>query len=164
MANFWHGQKHGHLVCYICSREDSRNCKFGIVTLETDTTAKPKAFWGHTEEVVSIAKPSSAATLFTTALDGTARVWDLDSTECRHVLLHPVQKVIFVGATDDGRHCVTCTDAGSIRLWDVEAEEVLQTSCHSAGFGAIAFCSQRNMVIFADKAGNMYFYKLENIS
>lgn len=63
----------------------------------------------------SVALSPDARRLMTASEDFTARVWDVLSGNCAHVLEGHTGWVVHIAATDDGQHCATASHDGTAR-------------------------------------------------
>lgn len=63
----------------------------------------------------SVALTPDARRLMTASEDFTARVWDVLSGNCAHVLEGHTGWVVHIAATDDGQHCATASHDGTAR-------------------------------------------------
>lgn len=73
-------------------------------------------FRGHKGNISSITVIPGR--VITGSMDNTVRIWDAGSGEEVLSLRHHTGAVTFVGATPDGRAVVSCSDDGSVRVWD----------------------------------------------
>ncbi len=82
---------------------------------------------GHMSLVTSIAVDGERRTLASAGIDGTIRLWDLDSgserSRMRAVAGRHVRSLSFAPG---GRQLATVSDTGTVRFWDVEAGETSQ--------------------------------------
>lgn len=105
---------------------------FGAVAWDVRRLRPQAVFAGHSGWVVSVALvPSSTAggairRALTASHDGTARVWELRSGACAHVLEGHGGRLSSVRAACDGRSALTASDDGTARLWDLESGSCLR--------------------------------------
>jgi WD40 repeat protein len=82
----------------------------------------PLVLKGHTANIVGVAMSGDGKRCATTALDKTARIWNLADPEKPIVLKHP-REVFAVAFAPDGKAVATTNDHGIIWLWDAETGE-----------------------------------------
>lgn len=105
---------------------------FGAVAWDVRRLRPQAVLSGHSGWVVSVAlvPPSggsgSVRRALTASHDGTARVWELRSGACAHVLEGHGGRLSAVRAAADGRGALTASDDGSARLWDLESGACLR--------------------------------------
>ena len=101
---------------------------FGAVAWDVRRLRPTAVLAGHSGWVVSVAlvpSPSSPPggairRALTASHDGTARVWELRSGACAHVLEGHGGRLSAVHASADGRRALTASDDGTARLWDLD--------------------------------------------
>ncbi|KAK3811100.1 MAG: WD40-repeat-containing domain protein [Benniella sp.] len=82
--------------------------------------------------------------------DGTVRVWDIGTWECRHIFIGGKVGVWSVTYSPKGDQITAGGQDGSVRIWDTTAMASLCTlSGHSALVRRIVYSSQGNLVISA---------------
>lgn len=74
---------------------------------------------GHEGMVYAIAISGDNAFAVTAGEDKTARVWNLSTKECVHVLPHDGE-VFAIDISFDGKYIITGTSKGSVYLWSLE--------------------------------------------
>jgi WD40 repeat protein/serine/threonine protein kinase len=82
---------------------------------------------GHTYAVQSTAfHPHSNDRLASTAMDGTVRIWDLNSTASEQILTGHTHTPSCVTWIDDGRQLASAAWDGTIRIWDTRSADLRQ--------------------------------------
>ncbi|MFD0684747.1 WD40 repeat domain-containing protein [Actinomadura fibrosa] len=88
---------------------------------DPDTAQEIAALRGHLGDVWSVAWSPDGARLATGSADGTARVWDLVPRGAEEVLMaghRGAVRGVAVQALNARDHVMTCSDDGTVRLWD----------------------------------------------
>ena len=94
---------------------------------------------GHKRPVDSVAITSAGGRAVTASRDHTARVWDVASGHCEHVLEGHTSEVVSVAVTSDGTRAVTGSVDDTARVWNLASgrcEHVLEG--HKLGVGSVA--------------------------
>jgi WD40 repeat protein len=120
---------------------------------------------GHTSLVVSIAIDRVRRTLASAGIDGTIRLWDLESgqerSKIRAVSGFHVRSVSFA---PDGRQLATVSDNGTVRFWDVEAGETSQEAKtlrgHSGRVTCLAFSPDESRLITGSWDGTARIWRI----
>ncbi|MFB9180316.1 WD40 repeat domain-containing serine/threonine protein kinase [Dactylosporangium sucinum] len=79
---------------------------------------------GHSGGIVAVA--AAGDVVLSAADDGTVRVWDAGSGECRQVLTGHTAKVTSVAPTADGWFALSGSVDGTVRAWDLRSGRCLQ--------------------------------------
>lgn len=74
---------------------------------------------GHTQYVEGVAVSCDGSILVTGSHDGTARIWDVWTTRCLHVLPNSADDVWACAISDDNKHVATGGSGVLIYIWDV---------------------------------------------
>jgi WD40 repeat protein len=80
---------------------------------------------GHTQAVTHCAFAPDGR-LVSVSLDGTLRVWDLETGECRGVQAH-ANAINACAIAEDGSCIVTASADGTLRIWTSDGDELIET-------------------------------------
>jgi eukaryotic-like serine/threonine-protein kinase len=83
----------------------------------------------------------------TASLDGTARVWDLETGQPITSLLQHGGPVLTVQFSSDGAQLATASDDKTARLWDAATSKQLRLFAHSEGVQSAAFSPDGRRVV-----------------
>ena len=104
---------------------------------------------GHTHWVTHVRFLPDGKKAVTASHDGTARLWDLHTGSCRHVLEGHTGRINALALSPDGRRCATGGEDGTARVWDLrrgKCRRVLTVS-GSAAHCALYACQKGWVVI-----------------
>ncbi|CAN0049960.1 unnamed protein product [Ectocarpus sp. 13 AM-2016] len=123
---------------------------------------------GHVDSVVALAWAGGDNALLTGSSDGTVRCWHpLEGNECSEVYEHGggVTSVAWEpgGEARGGRFLTGCMDA-RIRLFSLHSPEVEQSVLSERAVTAVAFCPGGQRFAAGGIAGNVEFYRMDNMS
>jgi WD40 repeat protein len=106
---------------------------------DVDARREAVTLAGHPSGLVRATAFSPDGTaLYSAGEDGTARVWDVVTGECRRTLPHH-EKVRCLAVSPDGLSLATGDERGAVYLWDVGSGQAVRvTKGHSKGVSAIA--------------------------
>jgi WD40 repeat protein len=83
--------------------------------------------------------------------DGTIKVWDLNSGDCRCVLGGGYDSVFALAFSSEGRRIVSGSDGGKIKVWDLDSGYCLHTldghTSHSGSVNALALSSDGRTLV-----------------
>ena len=86
---------------------------------------------GHTSQVNDVAMTSDGSHAISTSLDGTLKVWEMESGICIRTLKEVVpgwkDYATSVALTSNGRHAILASSDHMLRLWDIESGTCLRT-------------------------------------
>ena len=83
------------------------------------------ALEGHTEMVNDVCFDRTQSLLYSSSMDRTCRIWDVDKGTCISVLKHPNAGVASVACSPDGRSILTSDDSGHTYVWHAQARRLL---------------------------------------
>ena len=83
------------------------------------------ALEGHTDMVNDVCFDRSEGLLYSSSMDRTCRIWDVDKRTCISVLKHPNAGVESVVCSPDGRSILTSDDSGHTYVWHAQARRLL---------------------------------------
>ncbi|CAB1121596.1 unnamed protein product [Ectocarpus sp. CCAP 1310/34] len=123
---------------------------------------------GHVDSVVALAWVGGDNALLTGSSDGTVRCWHpLEGNECSEVYEHGggVTSVAWEpgGEVRGGRFLTGCMDA-RIRLFSLDSPEVEQSVLSERAVTAVAFCPGGQRFAAGGIAGNVEFYRMDDMS
>jgi len=111
---------------------------------------------GHTLWVSSVDFSPDGLRLVSGGLDGTIRVWDVDTGRCVQVLERRKShhgEVLAVSVSPDGSQVVAGHRDGAVTLWDIEAGECEGSWVHSRGVRDVDFSPDGLRILAAGRAG-----------
>jgi WD40 repeat protein len=95
---------------------------------------------GHTSRVLSVAFSPDGSRLATGSVDGTAKIWDVESGSPLHTLYGHTSSVSSVAFSPDGKRLATGSDDWTAKIWDVERDSLLHTLYgHKSSVSSVAF-------------------------
>lgn len=94
---------------------------------------------GHTSAVHACAITPDGARVLSASVDGTLRLWDLQSGQELRVLTGHTEAVTGCVITPDGQHAWSVSHDGTLRQWSLT--DGLQKSLHELSCGQLAGCS-----------------------
>lgn len=119
---------------------------------------------GHTDTITTLAFDSSASTLLSTSLDGTARLWDLTAVDepSARVVDHP--SGLTAAALSPSKSLLACGgENGLLWLWDMSGETPQQRNLfgqHSAPVRFVVFNDAGDLLVTASEDGTALVWDL----
>jgi WD40 repeat protein len=108
------------------------------VTEEARAIRPCHKFEGHTDAVAGVVHVLGGHRMMTGSLDGSLRVWDLQSgKQIGNDWQDGESAVYVVGLSPDGKKVASGSGDGAVRLWDVDTEKVI---AKWVGHTRIAYC------------------------
>ena len=87
---------------------------------------------GHEGEVTGVAVADATRRIVSASMDGSVRLWDLDTGEPLQTLLGHDAAVLTVVTTPDGRTAISSAKNGSMLVWDLaKGEKVRDLKGHT---------------------------------
>ena len=80
---------------------------------------------GHTDMVNDVCFDRIQSLLYSSSMDRTCRIWDMDKGTCIAVLKHPDAGVASVVCSPDGRSILTSDDSGHTYVWHAQSRRLL---------------------------------------
>ena len=80
---------------------------------------------GHTDMVNDMSFDPTQSVLYTSSMDRTCRIWNVDNGTCISILKHPNTGVASVVCSPDGRSILTSDDSGHTYVWHAQARRLL---------------------------------------
>lgn len=107
---------------------------------------------GHTSAVNEVLMSADGATVVTFSKDSTARVWDVATGTCAHVLRGHTDTLIGGCMSDDGRVVATHSYDNTVRLWSLDGGPALMTIALPSNVTkmALARCGSRLAAALVD--------------
>jgi len=89
-----------------------------VVIYTTSTWEESLVLRGHTEQVQRAAFSPWGDQLVSCSLDGTLRLWDLETGICRHILTNHTHYVLHVEYSPQGDQVASASSDKTLRIWD----------------------------------------------
>ena len=123
----------------------------------------PRQFYiGHTDTVMSATFSPGSTTVLTTSVDGTARLWDIDSGEPLQRFSGHNRMVNNAVFLPDGEHILTNGTDGTVRQWELATgEEVSRFPDHESSVWALALSPDGRYLVTSDDSGLAYLWDVE---
>lgn len=109
---------------------------------------------GHTDRVESICAGPDGRVAISGGRDGTLRVWDLESGDCRAVLTGHTGAVLSVAVSGDGRTVVSAGRDKTVRVWDRESGRCVHTLNHNSLVYAVAVSADGRRAVSGARDGD----------
>jgi len=128
-----------------------------------DDLAPPREFTGHTDWVTSVS--IGERLLLSGSADTTARVFDLDSQECLHVLRGHTHTINAVAMCSSEKRAVTGANDSSVIYWSLDngGAPLIRISSNFGSVRAVTFLRTPNEVCFSGWDGSIRVYDLHHM-
>lgn len=123
----------------------------------------PRILTGHAGDVSEVDVSPDGRIAVSAGIDGTIRVWQLDTGACTRVLDGHAHRVVSVCLHPDGDRLLSSSKDGTIRLWDIgtgECTRVLESRART-GPGQARFAADGRQAIVVDSTGDLQLWDLE---
>ena len=102
--------------------------------------AEVRTFAGHADEVFGVAFSPDGQSLATCSKDGTVRIWNAATGDCRHVLSNHTDEVTCLAFSPDGTVLATGSEDHRVILWNpLTGEPLTMLEAHEDHILAVAF-------------------------
>ncbi|KAJ3293109.1 Coatomer subunit beta' [Rhizoclosmatium sp. JEL0117] len=117
-----------------------------------------KVYEGHSHYIMQIAiNPENVNVFASASLDGTVKVWTLESSVAQGTLGGHKNGVNTVEFSSNGKHLASGSDDRTIKVWDYETKTCIQTlKGHSNNVTAVAFQSGLARILSGSEDGNAH--------
>ena len=144
----------------------------GILIWDLVDAAEVKRFGQHGDMIWDVAfsldgskvlsssgSPSPAAKV----MDASLRLWDFESGEQLHFMPLPVDVIMQVAVTPDGRQALSASTDGVVRLWDLESGgEILTLEGHDTVVSSLALSPDGKKALTGSVDGTLLYWNLES--
>lgn len=114
-----------------------------------------RALDGHTDRVESICAGPDSRIAVSGGRDGTLRVWDLETGECRRALTGHTAAVLSVAIAGDGRTVLSAGRDKTVRVWDLESGRWVRTlTGHGSAVYAVALAADGRRAVSGSRDGD----------
>jgi WD40 repeat protein len=98
---------------------------------------------------------------FEGALADVLWVWDLVNGICLYTLQGHSGGVTTANVTQDGRHVISGSEDGSVRVWNMQSGDCIQVLAAGTFVSSAALC--RDLFVFGTGTGNVVFTEIRNL-
>lgn len=128
-----------------------------VIIRDLHSGALKVRMYGHGAPIQSCRYNSAGTKIVTTALDGTAMIWDLETQELEHILDGGLGNLVWWATfSPDGRTVATAQEQGIVILWDANTgEELNRLKIHDEGVRYVDFSADgtRLLSTSSDRTG-----------
>src|SRR5262249_3707138 len=110
----------------------------------------------HQQRVAGLAFAPDGKTLATASFDGTAKLWDMPTLQCKHVFKGGKIYVTSICFSLDGRRLAVGSDNSTVRVWDTTTMQEVALLKAGAGINPIEtvlFPDDDNFFTFVSREG-----------
>lgn len=118
------------------------------------------AWQAHTDIVMDLAFSPDARTLASTSLDGSVKLWNIESGTLLWTVWHS-NGVIVLAFAPNGRILASAGNETTVRLWDAKLGTALEDLPHPKPVFALAWSQDGHLLASADVAGTIRLWKLQ---
>ena len=114
---------------------------------------------GHLWGLLSAAFSHDGSRIITGSSDKTAKIWDVESEQCKATLAGHTAAVTSVAFSPDGRRALTGSQDDTAKLWDAEVgreilgKEILTLKGHTQEVTSVAFSDDGSYVVTGSRDG-----------
>lgn len=131
-----------------------------VVLLHVSDWREIRTFRGHTDKVWDVRFAPDGRRLSSCSVDGTIRVWDIDTGQNIHTLTGHQSSVYEVVFAPDGRRLASASGDATVRLWDTMAGQELGSYTHDSGVMGVDFSPDGTRVASGSNDGMVKVWDL----
>lgn len=113
---------------------------------------------GHMGSVTALALSFDQLHVLSAGADGTARLWNVQTSKPFRVLAGTGAPVTGVAFASDAKQALTGSDDGTLKLWDMKTGAATKTLSGAGPVGAVSFLDQ--LAVAADTDGTLHQFEL----
>jgi len=134
---------------YSQPQKASKFSSSGVETTETSTIMPRQKFEGHTKPVSNVIHLFDGQRIITCSLDGSLRVWNLESGEPIGNDWRDVESDVHtIALSPDGKNLASGSEDGVVRLWDVDTGKVIDRwTGHKELVTSVCWCPDGHRVL-----------------
>jgi WD40 repeat protein len=125
----------------------------------TEVAGELRRLTGHTDRVVGVSLSRDGRRALTGSMDGTARLWDVETGKEMRQLPNINGEVRCVAMSSDGRYAAVGTSQ-ALLVWDTKEEKFL-INRHRGIISSVAFSADGRQVAATSGRNGMQIYKIE---
>jgi WD40 repeat protein len=131
---------------------------------ETSAITPSQKFEGHTDTVLGIVHPPDGQRIITCSLDGSLRVWDLESgKQIGEDWRDGESAVKTIALSPDGKKVVCGSLDGAVRLWDIDTCKIISKwTGHTRVVGSVCWSRDGRRVLSGSSDGTTRQWDVEN--
>ncbi len=123
------------------------------------------AVWqGHTGKVAGLSFSPAGSYIASASLDGTARLWSIDTGIEQLILVGHTDRVVSVDFSGDGSYVVSGSWDGTARVWDVASGAEVARFDHGAEVNAVAFSPGGTLIATGGDDGRVVIWQVSDQS
>ncbi|RPI99474.1 MAG: hypothetical protein EHM39_06455, partial [Chloroflexi bacterium] len=134
-----------------------------LESAEVGISAEPAqaAVWqGHSGKVAGLSFSPAGSYIASASLDGTARLWDINTGIEHMILVGHTDRVVSVDFSGDGAYVVSGSWDGTARVWNIDSGAEVARFEHGAEVNAVAFSPGGTLVTSGGENGRVIVWRL----
>jgi Prp8 binding protein len=101
---------------------------------------------GHKNVILELVWSTDSNSFFTASADKTGAMWDAPKGKLTKKMTEHTSYVSSICPSKDGHSCVTCSDDGTAKVWDIRARVSVLTLAHQYPLTAVCFDDKAEQV------------------